>query len=278
MQNRNFREFINAVWQKMRGAIASPWVRRHRSWLFQAYVLFTLLAFSALAFMANTTTYFDFDLYFSREIQAGSPPLFGLLLQAISWPGYAVPAIAIVSLVVIFLGMAGLRWEALAVIFAVLTSGAVNYLIKIAIRRPRPTEDLVEVFQTLNTYSFPSGHVMFYTTFFGFLLFLAYTMLNRSIKRLILLIFLAMMIALVGMSRLYVGEHWASDVVAGYLLGSLMLILSIQFYQWGKERFIIDQPVAPTDDFDHSSAIPVTSDEAEEDEHSPDRTRPKQRF
>jgi undecaprenyl-diphosphatase len=277
MQNRSIQKMIFAAWQKARSMIASPWVRKHRAWLFQAYVLFALLAFSALAYMANTTNYFNIDLYFSREIQANSPAWFGVLLQAVSWPGYAAPAIALVSLVVIFLATVGLRWEALAAVFAAFSTGAVNYLIKIAIRRPRPTDDLVDVFQTLNTYSFPSGHTMFYTAFFGFLLFLAFTLLNRSMKRLLLLIILTALILLVGLSRLYVGEHWASDVVGGYLLGSLMLILSIQFYQWGKERFIIDQPVAPSDEFDRPSAIPVTSDEAEEDEHNPDRNRPRHR-
>ena len=53
------------------------------------------------------------------------------------------------------------------------------------------------------------------------------------------------------------GEHWASDVVAGYILGSLSLILCIQFYHWGKPRFFVTQPVVP--------GIETPLDEPEED-------------
>lgn len=48
----------------------------------------------------------------------------------------------------------------------------------------------------------------------------------------------------IGVSRIYLGEHWASDVVGAYLLGSLVLIGVIQFYRWGETRFFIHQPVA----------------------------------
>jgi len=55
------------------------------------------------------------------------------------------------------------------------------------------------------------------------------------------------LIALVGVSRIYVGEHWASDVLGAYLLGSVTLVAIIQFYIWGKTRFFVHQPAAPTE-------------------------------
>jgi undecaprenyl-diphosphatase len=48
-----------------------------------------------------------------------------------------------------------------------------------------------------------------------------------------------------GMSRIYLGHHWFSDVMGAYLLGSLWLALTIRFYRWGKTRYFIRQPVAP---------------------------------
>jgi membrane-associated phospholipid phosphatase len=102
----------------------------------------------------------------------------------------------------------------------------------------------VHVFDTLGSYSFPSGHVMFYTGFFGFIWFLAFTLLKISWKRTLLLVIFGSLVLTIGVSRIYLGEHWASDVVGAYLLGSLVLIGVIQFYRWGKTRFFIHQPVA----------------------------------
>jgi undecaprenyl-diphosphatase len=124
-------------------------------------------------------------------------------------------------------------------------SGSLGQLIKIAVHRPRPGANLVTVLQQLNSYSFPSGHVLTYTAFFGFLFFLGYTLLKPSFARTILLVILGSLVALIGLSRIYVGDHWASDVTGAYLLGSLWLVLSIYIYRWGKTRFFVRQPLAP---------------------------------
>ena len=85
---------------------------------------------------------------------------------------------------------------------------------------------------------------MYFTTFLGFMLFLVYTLLKKSWWRTALLIILGGMVALIGLSRIYEGQHWASDVFAAYLLGSVWLSLSILIYRWGKPRYFMDQPVA----------------------------------
>jgi undecaprenyl-diphosphatase len=61
----------------------------------------------------------------------------------------------------------------------------------------------------------------------------------------IFLVPFAVLISLMGLSRIYQGEHWFSDVMGAYLLGSLWLALTIKLYRWGKPRFFVDQPVAP---------------------------------
>ena len=52
------------------------------------------------------------------------------------------------------------------------------------------------------------------------------------------------LVVLIGASRIYLGQHWASDVLGAYLLGSLTLVAYIQIYLWGKTRFFVHQPVA----------------------------------
>ena len=140
--------------------------------------------------------------------------------------------------------MFGFQWEAVATLFATLFTPIVNVIVKDYIRRPRPTVDLVHVFRILDSYSFPSGHVMFYVGLFGFVWFLVYTLLKRSWRRTALLILIGAFIALVGPSRIYLGQHWPSDVLGAYLLGSLTLLVNLWFYRWGKKRFFVRQPVA----------------------------------
>ena len=163
---------------------------------------------------------------------------------AVSWPGF-LPQSAIItgSIIVLILGF-GLQWEALVALIAALLSTGINLLVKDLIQRPRPSSSLVHVIATLSDYSFPSGHVMFYTSFFGFIVFLAFILLKPSLKRSLLMAFFALLVLLVGISRIYTGEHWASDVLGAYLLGSLTLVGILQLYRWGKPRFFVHQPVA----------------------------------
>ena len=122
-------------------------------------------------------------------------------------------------------------------------STGINLIVKDLIRRPRPTSNLVNVFAKLTDLSFPSGHVMFYIGFYGFIGFLAFSLLKPSLKRSLLLVFFCGLVVLIGASRIYLGQHWASDVLGAYLLGSLTLEAYIQIYLWGKTRFFVHQPV-----------------------------------
>jgi undecaprenyl-diphosphatase len=118
-------------------------------------------------------------------------------------------------------------------------------LVKLVVYRPRPSADLVHVFAQLPSSGFPSGHVLSWTAFCGFLVFLCYTLLKPSLGRTVGLTALFMVIALMGLSRIYMGQHWFSDVMGAYLFGSLWLALTIKVYRWGKPRYFVHQPVAP---------------------------------
>jgi undecaprenyl-diphosphatase len=138
----------------------------------------------------------------------------------------------------------GLRWEAVVTLVAA-SSVAIAALVKLFVDRPRPSIDLVEVFRELTTSGFPSGHVLSTTSLCGFFAFLSYTLLKPSPGRTALLVFFILLVALMGPSRIYQGQHWFSDVMGAYLLASLWLALTIIIYRWGKPRFFVHQPVAP---------------------------------
>ncbi len=234
-----------SVKEAARAESASAPRRRRRTALFQVALLGAVAAFGMLVVLIHTTPLLPLDVEITRTVQSIRSPAFSALMQAISWPGFAPQTLIIPAVTALLIYVFGWHWEGLAALAAALLSGAVNEAVKLLIQRPRPSADLVQVFASLDSYSFPSGHVMFYATFFGFLWFLGFTLLKRSWKRSLLLVLLAIPILLVGLSRIYLGEHWFSDVLGAYLLGSLTLTMAILLYRWGRPRFSRKQPAAP---------------------------------
>ncbi|MCC5895378.1 MAG: phosphatase PAP2 family protein [Alkalibacterium sp.] len=107
-------------------------------------------------------------------------------------------------------------------------AGGVNQLVKILFRRPRPTH--VEHLIVQGGYSFPSGHAMGSIITYGALLFLIIRASKTWLPVLIGSVTLLPLIALIGMSRIYLGVHYPSDVIGGYSLGLAVLSLSIGLY------------------------------------------------
>jgi membrane-associated phospholipid phosphatase len=99
------------------------------------------------------------------------------------------------------------------------------------VERPRPAGESIRVVSALLDYSYPSGHVVGYVCLYGFLFFLTYVLLRRSWQRTVALVALALPIGLVGISRIYLGHHWASDVLGGYALGTAYLLLLVEAYR-----------------------------------------------
>ena len=229
--------------QATRAATASAPRRTYRTVLFQGGLIAAGSAFALLTVLAKSTPFFPIDLQITRGIQLMNLPMFAQLMGIISWPGFPPQSFVIPVFIVALLWGLGLRWESLAALVAAVSSSAIDVLIKDTIRRPRPAASLVHVFRILDSYSFPSGHVMFYVVFFGFLVFLAFALLKDSAQRTVVIAFFGVLILLVGLSRIYLGQHWASDVAAAYLLGILTLVANIAFYRWGKKRFFVTQPV-----------------------------------
>ena len=94
----------------------------------------------------------------------------------------------------------------------------------------------MRVLRLIKEPSFPSGHVMFYVSAFGFLVAAALANLRPSALRRGIVAVGGSLIGLVGASRIYLGAHWPSDVVAGYLFGSLYLGGVLELYTRAKRR------------------------------------------
>ena len=196
-----------------------------------------LMMFAVLAVGANFYAYFAWDLIVTRFIQGLDAPLMLTLMRLVSLPGDgAIPYIIAVLTIVLFF-MLGRRSEAAGLTLSVGGSGLLNSLLKALIHRPRPINSLVTVSTTLGTQSFPSGHVTFYVCFSGFLFFVAYALLPaRTYRRAFALILAALPVLLIGISRIYLGAHWASDTLGAYLFGGVWLAFSLEMYRRWKAR------------------------------------------
>ena len=90
-----------------------------------------------------------------------------------------------------------------------------NQIIKFIMQRPRPTE-----FRIIEEtgYSFPSGHSMVSLAFYGYLIYLIYKYINNKHLKRTLIIILSVLICIIGVSRIYLGVHYTSDVLGGFLI------------------------------------------------------------
>lgn len=102
---------------------------------------------------------------------------------------------------------------------------SLNLLIKNIIQRPRP-----EGFRLIEEsgYSFPSGHSMVCMAFYGFLIYIIFTNFKNKYLKTILIMLISMLIILIGLSRIYLGVHYMSDVLAGFFISISYLIIYIE--------------------------------------------------
>ncbi len=104
-------------------------------------------------------------------------------------------------------------------------STILNLTLKNIIQRPRPIEYRII---NENGYSFPSGHSMVSMAFYGFLIYLIYKNVKNKYIKVISILILSTLIFLIGTSRIYLGVHYASDVIGGFLLAISYLVLYVE--------------------------------------------------
>lgn len=193
--------------------------------------LLTTVLFVALAVAAYRAPYFPVDLTVTRALQSFDSPAADRAAELVNWPGF--PPQSNVFFGGIILAMLAFRRVLAAVCQAIAAGGgaALWFWIAPLIGRPRPSPDLVEVSMYIPAGSFPSGHVLNFTAGLGFTWFVAYTLLPKSILRTVVLWLIPLYLVLVGIARVYSGQHWPSDVLGGYLLGAIWLWLVLGLYR-----------------------------------------------
>jgi membrane-associated phospholipid phosphatase len=186
----------------------------------------------ALYFHANPEP-LGWELSLDHWIQARS---LGTLSRIGNALGYSRVVIANLIIACIIFLLIGRKWWAVFLL-AAMAFWQFNQLIKVLVQRPRPTTAYVRVTEHPDGWSFASGHTVAGTLFFGALALIAWRFMAPGIWRSVLIAVLIGMIGLVGVSRVYVGAHWPTDVVGGWLIGALSLGLLARIAIWANERY-----------------------------------------
>lgn len=135
-------------------------------------------------------------------------------------------AVTLITLAVAFIILLKNKRDAKYIAINLVVVFLLNRLLKIIIARPRP-EMLRLVIE--DGYSFPSGHAMVSMGFYGFLIYLIYTKLKNQKVKYSLIVFLSLIILLIGVSRIYLGVHYFTDVIGGFVIAILYLKLFIKY-------------------------------------------------
>lgn len=164
----------------------------------------------------------NFDLSIYNFIYGLNSPGLTMFMRVISSLGSAI--VIITALLCIFLLF---KDKKIFLQFFTLTivTKVINHIIKIIVKRERP--NVLTSLSVESGYSFPSAHTMISTVFYGFIIYLIMkNVKNKKIKN-ISIISLFIIIFLIGISRIYLGVHYATDVIFGFLFGFIILFIFI---------------------------------------------------
>jgi membrane-associated phospholipid phosphatase len=223
-----------------------PWYRSSK----RAYTLIGIYAivfvlFGLLAWWVHFHPVLAVDVTITREFQENQNPVLNGFMFAVSWLGYQfILYSALIVVTAIIFWILHLRLEGVFIVAVSVVSSLLNGLIKVIVARPRPSSSLVDVLSAAGGQSFPSGHVMAYVAFFGLLFSFGIILFRRDRWwHYLILIIPGAFVVLVGPSRIYLGDHWASDVLGAYLLGGALLGISLYIYLKLRERGVLSRPV-----------------------------------
>lgn len=230
----NLRTYLNTP----RSAAINPdriAIERGKGGILVASIAMT--AFAALFWLVRSNRSAATDAAVTLRLQKRDHPLFDRVMHIVSFPGFPPQSRIIPPLISAILWFRGMRLEAFFQI-AAWGTGGVSGTVKRIMKRGRPVtlnhSEIRVVKANIGGSSFPSGHVIIYMGVYGFLAFLAHTWIRSDAIRRAVVGFLATLLALVGPSRVYLGHHWFTDVLASYFLGATYLVGLTSLYRRAK--------------------------------------------
>ncbi|XID93194.1 phosphatase PAP2 family protein [Paenibacillaceae bacterium WGS1546] len=186
--------------------------------------------FATLALIVNAGGAEAFDSAVIAAVQGRETDGWTAVAMLLSELGSTIGVIAICATILLLLAFVlGHRSE--LVLFVAAVGGAVllNQLLKLVFRRERP--DLHRLVEETG-FSFPSGHAMAAFALYAAAAYLLWRHIRPATGRIVLIAIVSLMIVGIGLSRIYLGVHYPSDVVAGYVASGVWLGIAIAWWKW----------------------------------------------
>jgi undecaprenyl-diphosphatase len=228
-----------------------------------------LLAFGGLylfvrfADHVNSGSTQAFDDAVLRWISEQRTPLFDHVMLEITFLGTGTVVMMVVTISGFFLWLTNHRYSALLLLISTAGGILLNNLLKAGFSRPRP--QVVEWGTTVVSSSFPSGHAMSAAVVYGTVAYLAARLQRRHLHRSATLALAGILIILIGISRLYLGVHYPSDVIAGVIIGlawagfCMATLEAIQLYAKNRAPQVLEHEAPPPTDADADADAGQTS-------------------
>ena len=177
-----------------------------------------------------------FDLYFEQALYAMRDPSLAQFFIWVSALGSHYAIFGLTFVVAIALAYRN-RWSLASGLFASVFGSAVTaYVLKEVIQRPRPP-DFLQAYTISTLFSFPSIHAAFSVALYVFVLWLVYDTIPTA-WRYVATVAVTTLVLAIGFSRLYLGVHYPSDVLAGYALGGIFVLLGIKVAKYLERKTI----------------------------------------
>lgn len=191
-------------------------------------------SFSIIAYLVEMDKFIHFDHSIIGFVQGFETHALTKLMIFFSFVGSTVSVVIISLLSALFLyKVLHHRKELFLLVITMVGSTLLNLVLKFIFQRTRPDINQL-VFE--EGYSFPSGHSMAAFSLYGILTFLLWKHMKTRIRRGMLLLVNSLMILTIGLSRIYLGVHYPTDVLGAYTASGFWLFVVILFYQWLQER------------------------------------------